>query len=324
MDRRYPAVFPGFIVITLLLYGCGVTKTSARLTTYLYEIEAVFSTAEIQILLRNSFMEQYKNRATITTDLLIDKAIGSPKSPLLDADLHMAGRSSTIGLPIVAELINARMEEKAGEVIKNAEKERKPLRMTGAFRLWCEHPGGEAEVQGAKLPPFQYSNPNHVFELHPLTFVDGIDVRNGFRPVKGYIPGDPNHSFGHYESLKLKITPEGERIKLETTRASFNDVEFIMQAEGPEQVVEDGRFVTASVLDLSGKELVRGIRMIFVKGTAPEMAVKKLKKGERLHVEGIPRINLARVSELALKQPLNTTLDVKLPYEIIIMGVYGD
>lgn len=300
------------------------SKTSARLTSYVYEVEAVFSTAEIQILLKNSFMEKYKNRATITTDLIIDRSSSKPKPAFTDADFHMAGRSSSIGLPIVAELINARIEEAAIDVVKEAEKKRKPVHMTGAFRLWCEHPGGEAEAQGKELQPFQYSNPNHVFELHPLTFVDRIDVRNSFHPVKGYIPGDPQHAFTHYENLRLKVTPEGERTSLATTRASFNDVEFIMQLEGPEQVVEDGRFVTASALDHSGKELVRGLRMVFVKDTPPEAAVKKLKKGGRLHAYGIPRINLERVSELIFHQPLYTTLEIKLPYEIIIMGVYED
>jgi hypothetical protein len=61
-------------------------------------------------------------------------------------------------------------------------------------------------------------------------------------------------------------------------------------------VVGDGRFVTASARDMDGGLLVEHLRMVFAKGTPPERAVRRLKRGDRLHVFGIPRLDFAEIS----------------------------
>lgn len=90
-----------------------------------------------------------------------------------------------------------------------------------------------------------------------------------------------------------------------------------------QRVVADGRFVTADILDDSGRVLSRRRRMVFVRGTAPERAVRGLGRGSRLHVYGIPRIDLSAIwQRLREGRREPAPLDRPLPYEIVIVGVY--
>src|SRR5438067_2867868 len=62
----------------------------------------------IHITLRNAFITEYKNRATIDTTYTVDKAHPHPNPASKDGDLHIAGRAPEAGLPIVAEIMNAK------------------------------------------------------------------------------------------------------------------------------------------------------------------------------------------------------------------------
>lgn len=94
-------------------------------------------------------------------------------------------------------------------------------------------------------------------------------------------------------------------------------------AAGPQFVVADGRFVIASAMDLGGNLLVERVRTVFAKGTPPELAVRSLEGGDRLHVYGIPRLDFAEISRRVMGSRMNPALlTQKLPYEIVILGVY--
>jgi hypothetical protein len=94
-------------------------------------------------------------------------------------------------------------------------------------------------------------------------------------------------------------------------------------ADEPQLVVADGRFVVSSARDLDGNVLVPRLRMVFAKGTPPERAVRLLKAGDRLHVYGIPRLDFAEISRRARDHLTNPALlTQRLPYEIVVLGVY--
>ena len=145
-------------------------------------------------------------------------------------------------------------------------------------------------------------------------------------PINGFKTKDAEQAFTTYERIDSQIIPNGTTIKLLTEMAGFNYVEFVMRLNEDDQfVVDDGRMVFASVHDLDGNLLVRNRRMVFVKDSEPEKRVKTLKKGDAIHVLGIPRINLALISWRSKnfkKRP--GALTWNLPYEIIIAGVYDD
>jgi hypothetical protein len=95
--------------------------------------------------------------------------------------------------------------------------------------------------------------------------------------------------------------------------------------EDGQQVVEDGRFVNAAVLDLKGRLLVQKVRMVFVKDTPAEKRIRALRRGDRLHVFGLPRIDLSVLAWRAKHFRDNPEmLSLNLPYEIIIVGAYKD
>ena len=83
---------------------------------------------------------------------------------------------------MVAEIMNANEEKDALAVIKefngNGTRPAKTVKLSGVWRLWCEHPGDEVKfVQGSyKNPIFNSTNPDHVFEIHPVTKINDVDV----------------------------------------------------------------------------------------------------------------------------------------------------
>jgi hypothetical protein len=65
-------------------------------------------------------------------------------------------------------------------------------------------------------------------------------------------------------------------------------------------------------------------RMVFVKGSKPADAVKDLKKGGKLHVLGIPRVNLNQVFAIASGLKGDEEYSDALPYEMIIVAILKD
>ena len=53
------------------------------------------------------------------------------------------------------------------------------MAVTGAWRLWPEHAGGEPQVQGEQLDKFNTTNPDHVFQIHPIASVNAIGAAPG-------------------------------------------------------------------------------------------------------------------------------------------------
>lgn len=293
-------------------------------------VSALPASAQITIRLRNDFIEQFKNRATIDATFTIDKAHKQPNPPSKDADIHVAGRAPEIQLPIVAEMMNAIEQPEALKTIAAAQGTGKPVPVNGAWRLWCEHGGTTDQIQGRALSPFTTTNPDHCFEIHPLTTVGTHDVRATLHPIDpGFQTKDAEQAFNAYEAVRLEITPDAAAgtTTLSTNGIGFNYVEFKLELnEDPTfSTADGGLFVMAAVQDLEDEMIVRNRRMVFLPGSDPLVKVKALKKCGRLHVLGVPRINFAilswRVRNAAARPEV---LRWNLPYEIIVVAVYDD
>ena len=294
-------------LIALLIIAVGVTA------------------AQTTITLKNNFIEKYKNRTTITAGYTVDKAHDKPNSAKKDGDLHIAGRAPEIKLPVVSEIMNAKDQKEAVDLVHQHENSGDPVNVTGAWRIWCEHGGQSEQVQGRKLSKFTTTNPDHVFEIHPATRIGDILLLGSLKTIDGFEPKDAEQAFTSYEGKQCQI--RGDSVKHTTTittpMAGYNYVEFIMELNEAPFDVEDGKLVMASIYDVNEDLLVRNRRMVFIKDTEPEKKLKDLKSGDRLHVLGIPRINLALVSwrmRNAVRRP--EVLTWNLPYEMIIVGVY--
>jgi hypothetical protein len=283
----------------------------------------VLASAQIDIALKRSFIDRYKDRATIDATFTVDKAHAHPNAPANDADLHIAGRAPEIGLPTVAEIMNAALDPDALTLVHDAERSGEPLAISGAWRIWCEHGGQDTQRQGAPLEPFKTTNPNHVFEIHPITKIGTHDTSPSFVSIAGFTPKDAMDAFDRYESKTsaIKVTGSGKTVTITTSGLGYNYVDFqIVLNEAPRDV-SDGAMVMAEVLDLEGELLVHKRRMVFVAGTGPYNVVRSAQVGDTLRVLGIPRVNLALVAwRVDHRSSRPEALKWNLPYEMIIVA----
>ncbi len=325
-DRRRRAG-PGTVALAVLaglIAGCGLVAREA--TVAYLAVNSHLAPRHVEIEISRSFLEHYKNRVCIRTSFTVDKAMPAPLPPALDGDLHFAGRAPQVGLPVVAEIINAADEKAAVDLVHAAEGTGRPLKVSGVFRIWPEHAGKAEEEQGKPLPPLDTDNPDHVFEIHPVTAVGGVGLLGSFRPVKGFKPGGARRTFAIFEKAACAIRLKPKTVSVVTETGIYNDVEFLMTlGDEPPQVVSDGRFVTASAMDLDGHLIVKRLRVVVVRGTGPERAVRALKAGDSLHVYGMPRLDLAEISRRVRESTTNPALlAATLPYEIVALGIYPD
>lgn len=298
-------------------------------------LAVVPANADITIKLKKSFIAKYKHRATIETPLTPRKASPHVKAPSEDGDVHIASTASDeIGLALVAEICNAKLQKPAYERVKSAIAQSETIPVTGVWRLWCEHGGDNTFAQGGTFPTPSNTNPDHVFEIHPLTVVDGIDVKSSFQPIQGYQYKDAEQAFQRYETVKCHLTPGSNTVTITTVMAGFNYVEFVIKLQGPPPdppAGADSTFVYSNVYDLGGDKIVGGQaesatshrgqrRMVFVKGTPPDDLLHTLADGAVLRVIGVPRIDLALVEWRSNHSSIPGVLDWNLPYEMVILA----
>lgn len=308
--------------VAILLHGCGYLGRQATIA-YL-EVTSHLASKEIEIEIHRSFMERYANRVTIDASFTVDKAAPVPNPAFIDGDLHFSGRAPQVGFATVGEIVNAASQKAAVDLVHRVAGRATPIHVSGAWRVWPEHAGGRDEEQGQRDEPVGSANPNHVFEIHPVTRIESLSLLESFVPVKGFKPGEAGKVFEIYEKARCTLRVKPRSISIVTTPGLYNDVEFVMEIAGtPQHVVRDGRFVTASVYDTDGHLVADTRRMVFVKGTPPERAVKGLGRGDRLHVYGIPRVDFAEVLRRAHRYHSDPELLTRsLPYEIIVIGVF--
>src|SRR5262249_50531823 len=260
----------------------------------------------------------------IDTSYAVDKAHPRPNPPSKDGDLHVAGRADEVKLPIVAEIMNAKDDKAAVKIIHDAEGTGQRVALSGVWRLWCEHGGNSEQIQGEPLDPITTTNPDHVFEVHPITKLMSRSLLPTLKPIAGFTTKDAHDAFTKYEGIRCQIIPGPDTTTLVTTMAGFNYVEFIMEINSKPVEVDDGLMVFCKALDLQGELLVRNRRMVMVRDSEVEQKTRGQPVGTKIHVLGLPRINLSLVSwrvEAAAKGRTDV-LTWGLPYEIIVVGFY--
>lgn len=204
------------------------------------------------------------------------------------------------------------------------------IRMTGAWRIWCEHGGNDIQIQGNEFEPITTTNPPHVFEIHPITKINDINLMESLSPIDGYQYKNASDAFTKYENTSFRIIDNKNQgtVTIQTVGIGYNYAEFKIELlQDPEQAfkIDDGLMLMCKVLDLEDEILIQKLRMVFIKDSLPEQKVKSLKKGNILHVVGIPRIDLALISyriDHAVDKP--GILEWNLPYEMIVVAVFDE
>ncbi|HEX9894270.1 MAG TPA: hypothetical protein VGA78_10125 [Gemmatimonadales bacterium] len=178
-----------------LLWCVGLAACASvgrRLTIAYGAVAAQVAQDQVQIELNRSFIAAYQNRVTIDATFTVDAISDRSNPPMFDGDYHFAGRAPEIGLRLVGEIKNASSADSAVELVKQAQATERPVKITGAWRVWPEHAFGAREEQGRQTTPLRNANPDHVFEIHPITRAGGINLLHTYRPVDGYLPAAPS------------------------------------------------------------------------------------------------------------------------------------
>lgn len=284
------------------------------------------STADAaRLVLKRKFAETYKNRATIDATFVVDHAkdrVNTIKKGGEDGDLHIAGRAQKeVGLPMVAEIVNAREQKEAIAEIRRAQEDGSAVRLSGAWRVWFEHPGKNEHVQGKAVAKPTGTNPDHVFEIHPVSAVNGIDLAPSFRWIPGYQAYTVSESFPRYEKLTATIRATKTAITIEAKMIGYNYSAFTARISGQPKKYADCVIATATIEDDGDPEnqVTSGPRrLVLLNGMA---GLELVKKGAEVRILGIPRLNLERLLDMVEGQEGKTLTDVKLPYEFIVVGV---
>jgi hypothetical protein len=279
------------------------------------------------------FVNRCKNRATISIQFELDAHLTSPHAIGRsgdDGDIHMAGRAPEVQLPMVVEIMNAGLGPESSSVdLMNNTASGQTIPVTGVWRIWFEHPSPGDQTQGDSVDVPANSNPNHVFELHPVTNFGGQDIGDSsLIPITD--PGDGHAynaypasvAFAAYQKLQATVSVSDTAISITATKAGYNYSEFVLEPSGPPQHGDDGIFVLANVYDASDLEAPvtsAPVRMVFVENTEPTKQLLNLSQGQRLHVLGVPRVDLAEIASVS-----GDSVILSLPYEMIVVAVFPD
>jgi hypothetical protein len=276
------------------------------------------------VVLKKAWVKQYKDRATIDASFTVDHAHKSPNTAVKDGDMHVAGRApKQVGLPMVAEVVNAAQPfaKTALTSIHSVEGNGKFVDISGAWRLWFEHPA-DSQTQFATFPVAGNTNPDHSFEIHPITKFASNDLTNTYKVIPGFTPYDAEKAFAAYEKLTISVQSTSTAITLTAKKSGYNYVQFTMRIIGKPKKLDDGGFaVLADVAGTNDDAIASKVRMIFVPGTPPctKLVSQKLGDGDELDVIGIPRINLNAIWTFVTAAGTNGATR-KLPYEMIIVA----
>jgi hypothetical protein len=293
--------------------------------------------AEVEVTLKKSFIEKYKNRVTITTPFLIDKVKSSVNPPTEDGDLHVAGRPvGEIGLMTVVEIQNAKDADDAVTLVRQSAGSDTQVGVTGVWRVWFEHAGTDQQKQGSALQKSKNTNPPHVFEIHPATRIGNIDLVGTLRPVQGYTKPDNTSSRIHMvETMTgtLKVAATTATVRAGGNKPNY--ISFMMKLRPGDRGFQrpngswtqpaDGQFVFAKIYDHDNELLAHRRRVAFVKDSEPFQKLQSLQPNECLNILGITRLNLELISwriKNAKKKP--EVLGWNLPYELVAVGVKGE
>ncbi len=293
------------------------------------------------LVLRNSFVQAYRDRATMAVDFKVVGAQTTAHSVRKDGEVHLSGTATypdggeDVGFATVAEIMHADQYEGPGGLLRWIEAEGKAGRaipMRGVWRIWGEHGDRGTLRQGIYPAPASWNpvtNPAHVFELHPVTSLkrDGVEISflRDFKPLPGFLdPGDVQRTrgaFGYLQRSRCTITPGPLTTTLAGTQHRYNFLGFTaaIKAQPRSGPGGDALFARADIFDQTAAPgeapLAKDIRLVLVPGTPPAAAARAWRAGSRVHAVGFARISLPPVAAVIRTGRPATG---RIPYELIV------
>ena len=323
---------------------------SAIALLFIFAAGSVGEGAPSTLVLKTTWAKKFRNLLSIDAKVNITKLTAHVGD---DGDIHGGSRKNAVGLPMVVEILNgdAATQQEALTALKpvaGAPDEMKDV--YGAWRLWFEHPphGGSLvqcqnfSATNASQPSMcsnqslggAETNPDHSFEIHPVFAVNGRPIGRSSLVLTGANTsvkktGDAFREYtgankkltvkrsntalimtsikvmANYANLRIRVT----KVKTDTKRARDGSV--------------DGGFVTADVLGMVDGELEalprgRGLRMFYLRDSAPGDKLNAAAVGDEFIIVGTPRINLDDVLKQTETQSM---IEIPLPFEFIVVAL---
>jgi hypothetical protein len=299
---------------------------------------------KFEVQLKRAWVTSFMDRTSIAAAMVVHHSHDHPNNVGAksdDGDLHFSGESDDVGLPFVAEIVNAAAEMPVVDFVKEtagANEEhpaaQKPVQVTGAWRLWFEHPS-QNQIQGSENLFYpDNTNPNHSFEIHPVSEISGsprntFDVSDKIVPVENFATRKlfdayrAETAFPYYEGVTVAIKASNSGIAIRSPQLKYNYVKFDAELTHKPKRVADGYIALAAVQGEGADEegLPGEIRLIFIEGSKGATAMALAKRGDSLSLLGVPRVNLNALMAL-VDQNGTTEFKAKLPYEMIVIGIY--
>jgi hypothetical protein len=270
-----------------------------------------------EIVLRNTWIQKYMNKVNISSPCMVDTTHKAPNAAADDGDLHMACRCDEVDLPMVAEIVNAADFPSVVTAAKQAKRSRTQVQVTGAWRIWIEHPSAKAQRQGTHVPVLKKTNPDHMFEIHPLTLFDGDSLQAGFKVIAGYTTKPVATTFKHYESRVFTVERKGAFTSIASPKSVYNYAKFKFKVAGTPNQLSDG---WAAQVKVEGVVTDSTRRVVAPNRTGPATLLSKAVAGGRYEAIGIPRIDLRRIEQAAKSHP-NQEINVPGAYEMILVSL---
>jgi hypothetical protein len=293
------------------------------------------------LVLKTSWVKQVRDRLSIDATVTV-LALNSGKEE--DGDSHGGSRKNTIGLPMVAEILNGTAAAQQEARAKLAPGNSPAKHLYGAWRLWFEHPpatGGTQCQTFTGTPPAicatqsldgADSNPKHSFEIHPVFAVEGIDIARSSMELTtdNKSVKDTDQAFNNYTGKNKILTVARSTTALTLTsimvqnnyvRTHIRITKARTQTTRQKTGAVDGGFVIADVISSSDQDVIlkKNVRIFYYKDSIPGDALDKAKAGDELDVLAMPRLNLTEV--MALSEGKTFVKLPALPFEFVIVAL---
>jgi hypothetical protein len=291
------------------------------------------------IVLKTSWANKYRNELSIDATLTV---LALNKGQEADGDVHGGSRNNSVGLPMVAEILNGRATQQgpgrsALDPASSAEKS-----VYGAWRLWFEHPpaggGTQCQVFSGSAPAVcehqaltgADSNPAHSFEIHPVFDVGGVSVARSSMVLTG-----ANNSVKHTDEAFREFQGKNKILHVVRSASALTLTSIIVHDNYVEMNIRitharvpthrqtsgqaDGGFVVGDVMSSADPEqaLKKDVRFFYYKDSEPGDALETAKPGNTFSLLGLPRLNLDAV--LASSEG-KSSVAMPVPFEFVIVA----
>ena len=304
------------------------------------DIQAVGS----NIVLKTAWAQRFRNQLSIDATMTV---LALNRGKEADGDSHGGSRQNSIGLPMVAEILNGLATTQATGRAALAPGTNPQKQVYGAWRLWFEHPpvggGTQCQVFSGRAPAIcaqqdvdggADSNPDHSFEIHPVFEVDGVAIGRSSMVLtsdNGSVKETDtalNDFMG--KNKILTVVRSTTALTLTSIKLVNNYVRLRVRITSPHVATTrqkdgtvDGGFVIADVFSSSDEEEKKreNTRLFYLRDSEPGDALDAAQRGATFTIVGVPRVDLDAVLKASEGR---RSVSMPLPFEFIVVALVED